>query len=155
MWHWRELSGNQNSWKMWILGYFYLMNRWSDLNEIWYLEGIYVWELLFQIPTGSLDIGGSWRGKSWETLGVEESGWSLVDRISKRPWYVINVTVMDSLSLGELGEGFSDLAILVLLDVLGRWKLVGVSVVRAAQIDLINSFSQIRPSGGLKGEEKL
>ena len=25
----------------------------------------------------------------------------------------------------------------------------------AAQIDLIMSFSQIRPSGGLKGEEKL
>ena len=36
-------------------------------------------------------------------------------------------TVLDLLSLGELGEEFSDLASLVLLDVLGRCKLVGVS----------------------------
>ena len=118
---------NRNSWKTWKLRYFYFTNRWSDLNEIWYLEGIHVSELLFQIPTRSFDIGGSWRGKSWKTLGVEESGWSLVDRISKCPWYVIEGTVLDSLSLGELGGGFRDLASLVLLDVLGRWKLVGVS----------------------------
>ena len=44
-----------------------------------------------------------------------------MDRISKCPRYVIDVIVLDSLSLGELrGEGFSDLASLVLLDVLGR-----------------------------------
>ena len=28
----------------------------------------------FQIPARSIDIGGSWRGRCWETLGVEESG---------------------------------------------------------------------------------
>ena len=119
-------GGNLNSWKTWKFGYFFLTNRWLDLNEIWYLESIHVSELLSQIPTRSLDIGGSWRGKSWKTFGVEESGWSLVDRISKCPWYMIDVTVLDSLSLGELGEGFSDLASLVHPDVLGRWKLVGV-----------------------------
>ena len=43
-----------------------------------------------------------------------------MDRISKCRRYVIDVTVLDSLSLGELGEGFSALASLVLLDVLGR-----------------------------------
>ena len=40
-------------------------------------------------------------------------------RISKCRRYVINVTGMDQLSLGELG-GFSALASSVLLDVLGR-----------------------------------
>ena len=98
-------GGNRNSWKTWKLGYFYFTNRWSDLNEIWYSEGIHVLELLFQIPTRSFDIGGNWRGKSWKTLGVEESGWSLVDTISKCPWYVIDGTILDSLSLGELGGG--------------------------------------------------
>ena len=42
-------------------------------------------------------------------------------RISKCRRYVIDVTGMDPLSLRELGgEGFSALASLVLLDVLGR-----------------------------------
>ena len=62
--------------------------------------------------------GGNW--KSWKTLIVEESGRSLVDRISKCPRYVIEITVLDSLSLRELGKFFSDLASLVLLDMLGR-----------------------------------
>ena len=114
-------GGNRNSWKTWKLGYIYLE------NEIGYLEGIHVLELLFQIPTRSFDIGGRRRGKSCKILGVEESGWSLVHRISKCPWYIIDVTVLDLLSLLELGEGFSHLASLVLLDVLGRWKLVSVS----------------------------
>ena len=87
------------------IGVFYLTNRWSDLNEIWFLGGIHVSELLFQFPTRSFDIRGSWRGKSWKTLRVEESGWRSVDRISKCLWYVIGVTVLDSLSLGEL-EGW-------------------------------------------------
>ena len=43
-----------------------------------------------------------------------------MDRISKCRRYVIDVTVVDSLSLGNWGEGFSALASLVLLDVLGR-----------------------------------
>ena len=43
-----------------------------------------------------------------------------MDRISKCRRYVIDVTVLDSFSLGELGGGFSALASLVLLDVLGR-----------------------------------
>ena len=47
-------------------------------------------------------------------------------RISKCRRCVIDVTGLDLLSLGELG-GPSALASLVLLDVLGRWKLVGVS----------------------------
>ena len=47
-------------------------------------------------------------------------GTGMVDRISKYRRYVIDVTVLDSLTLGELGEGFSALASLVLLDVLGR-----------------------------------
>ena len=48
-------------------------------------------------------------------------------RISKCRRYVIDVTVLDPLSLEELGMGFSALASMVLLDVLGRRKLVGVS----------------------------
>ena len=43
-----------------------------------------------------------------------------MDRISKCLWYVFDVTVLDLVSLGSRGEGFSDLASLVLLDVLGR-----------------------------------
>ena len=40
-------------------------------------EGIHVSELLFQIPTRSVNIGGSWEEgnrKSCKTLRVEESG---------------------------------------------------------------------------------
>ena len=97
--------GNRNSWKTWKLGYFYLTNWWSDFDEIWYLEGIHVSELLFQIPTRYFEIGGNWRRKSWKTLGVEESGWSLVDGINKCPWYVIDRIVLDSLSLEVFGGG--------------------------------------------------
>ena len=39
-----------------------------------FLEGIHVSELLFQILTRSFDIGVELEGKSWKTLGVEESG---------------------------------------------------------------------------------
>ena len=48
---------------------------------------------------------------------MENLGFNLLGRISKCRRYVIDVTVLDSLSLGE---GISDLASLVLLDVLGR-----------------------------------
>ena len=46
-------------------------------------------------------VGGGNR-KSWKTLRVEEG---FVDRISKFRRFVIDVTVLDSLSLGELGGG--------------------------------------------------
>ena len=51
-----------------------------------------------------IGVGGRNR-KSWKTLRVEQSGWSLVDRISKYRRYMISLTVLDSLSLGELGGG--------------------------------------------------
>ena len=41
-------------------------------------------------------------------------------RISKCRRYVIDVTLLDPVSLGKLGVGFSALASLVLLVVLGR-----------------------------------
>ena len=69
-----------------------------------------------------LTLGGVGWGnrKSWKTLKVEESGRSLVDRISKCPRYVIDVTVLDSLSLWGVRGGFSDLVSLALLGVLGQ-----------------------------------
>ena len=65
--------------------------------------------------------GGFRRGnqKSWKTLRVERSGLNLVGRINKCRRYVIDVTGLDLLSLGEL-EGSSALASLVLLEVLRR-----------------------------------
>ena len=62
-------------------------------------------------------VGGN--QKSWKTLRVERSERNLVGRISKCRRYVIDVTGLEPLSLGELG-GSSALANLVLLDVLGR-----------------------------------
>ena len=50
--------------------------------------------------------------------------------------------------------GFSALASLVLVDVLGTIK-IGRRVRELAQIDLIKSLPPIQASGGLKGEEKL
>ena len=47
-------------------------------------------------------------------------------RIRTSPRYVVNTTGLNQLSLGELGRS-SALASLVLLDVVGRWKLVGLS----------------------------
>ena len=44
--------------------------------------------------------GGS--QKSWKTLRVERSVWNLVGKISKCRRYVIDVTGLDPLSLGEL-----------------------------------------------------
>ena len=46
-----------------------------------FLEGIHVSELLFQIPTRSFDIGGSWRGISWKNtwsggIGMKLGGWN-------------------------------------------------------------------------------
>ena len=67
-------------------------------------------------------VGGE-AGNLGKTLKVERLGWNMVDRISKCRRYVIDVTILDPLSL----RGSSALASLVLLDVLGRWKLVGVS----------------------------
>ena len=57
--------------------------------------------------TDLLTLGGVGGGnrKSWETLRVDESGYSLVDRISKCRRCVIDVTVLDSLFLGDLGGG--------------------------------------------------
>ena len=69
----------------------------------------HVSELLFQIPTRSVDIGGSWRGKP-----------EILENAYKCRRCVIDVTGLDPLSLVELGGGFSVLASLVLLDVLGR-----------------------------------
>ena len=64
---------------------------------------------MFQIPTRSVDIVGSWRGK----LEILENAY-------KCRRYVTDVTGLDPLSLGELDGGFSALASLVFLDVLGR-----------------------------------
>ena len=54
-----------------------------------------------------LTLGGVGEGnrKSWKTLRVERSGWNLVGRIGKFRRYVIDVTELDPLSLGELGGG--------------------------------------------------
>ena len=52
-------------------------------------------------------------------LRVDKLGWNLVCRISKFRRYVIYVTGLDVLSLGELG-GSNALASLVLMDILGR-----------------------------------
>ena len=76
-----------------------------------------------------------WRGggvgggnpKSRKTLRVERSGWNLVGRIRKCRRYVIDVTRLDPLCLGKLGRGVQCFGELVLLDVLGRGELVGVS----------------------------
>ena len=59
---------------------------------------------------------------------MERLGWRLVGRISKCRRYVIDVTGLDLLYFGEWEHwvqrfgGSSELQ-----DVLGRWKLVGVS----------------------------
>ena len=74
-----------------------------------YLEGNHVSELLFQIPTIYVEIGGSWRGKL-----------EILENAHKCCRFVTDVTGLDPLSLGKLGMGFSALASLVLLDVLGR-----------------------------------
>ena len=47
--------------------------------------------------------------------------------ICTSPRYLIDIIGIDPLSLGELGGISSALVSSVLLDVLGRWKLVGVS----------------------------
>ena len=47
-------------------------------------------------------VGGGNR-KSWKTLRVEKSGRNLVGRISKCCIYVIDLTVLDPLSVWELG----------------------------------------------------
>ena len=56
---------------------------------------------------------------SWKTPRIERSGRNFVGRISKCRTYVIDITGLDPLSLGELGVP-SALASSVLLDVLGR-----------------------------------
>ena len=60
-------------------------------------------ELLFQIPTGSGDIGGGELGgipKTWKTLRVERSGSNLVGRKSTIPRYMIDKVGTDPLSSG-------------------------------------------------------
>ena len=71
------------------------MNGWLDLNEILYLEETHVSELLFQIPTRSFDIGGSWRGKP-----------EILENAYKCRRYVIDVTGLDPISLVELGDSW-------------------------------------------------
>ena len=61
------------------------------------------------MPARSFDIWESWRGKP-----------EISENAYKCRRYVIDVAVLDSLSLVELGVGFSALVSLVLLDVLGR-----------------------------------
>ena len=51
-------------------------------------------QLLFQIPTRSVDIWGSWRGKP-----------KILKNAYECSRYVIDVTGLDPLSLGELGGG--------------------------------------------------
>ena len=43
--------------------------------------------------------------KSWKTLRVEGSGWNLVVKISRSPRYVIEITGIDLLYLGDLVVG--------------------------------------------------
>ena len=74
------------------------MNGWSDLNEIWYLEGPCVSELLFWILT-YLVILGELEGET-ENLG-KRLDWRDWDHNSLR--YVIDITGVNAGSLGELG----------------------------------------------------
>ena len=74
--------------------------------------------------------------KSWKTLRVERSGWNLVGRISTCRRYVIDVTGLDPLSLGELGGG---------VQCFGEF---GAS--ERARIRPSSTISPIRPYGGLK-----
>ena len=61
----------------------------------------------FKSQPDLLTLGGVGEGnrKSWKTLRVEKSGGNLVGRISKCRIYVIDATILDTLSLGELGGG--------------------------------------------------
>ena len=63
---------------------------------------------------------GEGNQKSWKTLRVVKLGRNLVGRISKCRRNVIDLTVLDPISLGELGVGFCVLVSLMLLGVLGR-----------------------------------
>ena len=83
-------------------------SRWSSIGN-WNFRDhkscpkalpIRVSKLLFQIPTGSGDIGGSleWGNlKSWKTLRLEGSGWILVRKINRSLRYVIYIIGMDPL----------------------------------------------------------
>jgi len=66
---------------------------------------------------------------------------------------VIDITGLDPLGLVELGGGvqyFGEFG------ASGRARTMKIGRRQgAAQIDLIKSFSSIRPSGGLKGEDKF
>ena len=56
----------------------------------------------FKSRLGIWGVGGG-NLKSWKTLRVERSGRNLTGKISTSPRYVIDITVTDPLSLGELG----------------------------------------------------
>ena len=107
------------------------------------MEGTHVSELLFQIPTRSVDIRGSWRGKP-----------EILENSFKCRRYVADVTGLDLLSLGQLDGGvqcFGEFG----ASGRARTMKIGRRVRGAVQFDLIKSFSPIRTYGGLKGEEKL
>ena len=134
-------EGNRNSWKRKNWGIFIL--RMSDrilikldIKEDLMSQMLY---FLFEWIRGHR----GWRGgnrnlgnqKSRKTLRVERSGWNLKARINTSFRYVIYIIGPDSLSLGELRGISSALASSVLLDVLGRWKLVSVSGTYANWLD--------------------
>ena len=54
--------------------------------------------------------------ESWKTLRVEGSRWNLVGKITTSPRYVIDITVTDPLSMGELGGG-------LILKNLKKWSI--------------------------------
>ena len=84
---------------------------------------------------------------------VERSGWNLMGRTSTSSWYVIDITRPDPLSLGELGGGdFLCFGSSVLVDMLGQWKLVGVSETCTNWLN--NSCFPDLTNWGLEGEEK-
>ena len=84
-------------------------------------EGLVSQSPYYKFQSDLVTLGGIGGGnrKSRKTLRVEKSGSNLVGRISKCRRYVIDVTGLDPIFLGELG-GSSAFASLVLLDVLGR-----------------------------------
>ena len=89
--------------------------------------------------------------KSREMLIVEKSGWNFVGRISKCRRYVTDVTGLDV--TGELG-GSSAMGSSVLLDVLGRWKLVGVFGTCTYWLDKV-VFPDSTIRGGAEGRGKI
>jgi len=94
---------------------------------------------------------GGVEGENWEflkMLRVERSGLNVAGRISKFHRHVIDVTSLDPLSLRSLGgvQCFGDLGASGRVRTMKNGRCF-------RDLDLIKSFSPIRPSGALKGEE--